>query len=199
MVWLSSVRHVILLEEAPAPWGLLLLSEFLQIFVYSVNLYNEERYCIVVRLNSPPAIKQKGTVSLQSIVIQWPLQVSTPVTVEQRPHPLECDWRISCVSKATRRRNLYRWLISPPLLWQTWPQVPSTTWGCTPMSSSPSAVRLSSLRPKQVRPYLAWWNQVSCQVGNSGWKSVAYRVKSTVGQSRWVLMFASSNLHVFLK
>lgn len=95
-------------------------------------------------------------------------------TVEPRPHPLECDWPLSCVFKATGRKwKLYQWKNSPPLRWRIWSQAPRTTWGFTPMSSTASAV-LSSLRPKQVRPHLARWDRGSSQVGYSGCKSVRF-------------------------
>lgn len=136
--------------------------------------------------SSNPAFTQKN--SLQRIVMLWSLLVSTAVTVEWRPHPLECDWPFSCVSKATRRWKLYRWNNSLPLRWRIWSQAPSTIWGFTPMSSTASAANMSPLRPKQVRPHLARWNQGSSQVGYSGCKSVSTSICSNSVKVGWVIM-----------
>lgn len=125
---------------------------------------------------SNPAVTQRK----QFIMILWLLLVKTAFTVEQRPHPLECDWPLSCVFKATSRWTLSPWN-SPPLRWPIWSQAPCTIWGFTPMSSTASAANLSPLRPKQVRPHLARWNRCSSQVGYSG---ASLSVVSTVTQSK---------------
>lgn len=125
---------------------------------------------------------------------------NTAITVEQRPHPVECEWPLSCVSKATRRWKLYRWNNSPPLQWPIWSQAPSTTWGFIPMSSTASAVNQSPLRPKQVRPHLVRWNQGSSQVGYSGCKSVGSGIHSNSVKAGWVpMVYFIDTMHVLLK
>lgn len=156
-----------------------------------MNLESDgDGHCIVFSLNSLqlPCYHSEKIVFLQSIVMLWPLLVSTVVTVEWRPHPLECDWPLSCVSKATRRWKLYQWNNSPPLRWRIWSQAPSTIWGFTPMSTTASAAHLSPLKPKQVRPHQARWNQGSSQVGYSGCKSLSSRIYSNSVKYGWVIM-----------
>jgi len=124
----------------------------------------------------------------QSIVMSRPLLADTAIAVKWWPHPSQWDWALSCVSKATRRWKWYKWNNSPPLLWRIWSLAPSTTWGFTPMSSTASAANLSPLRPKQVSPHLARWNQGSSLVGWSGYRSVTGSINSSSVKAGWVRM-----------
>lgn len=143
-------------------------------------------HCYQSQFTPVTLLSLRKTVSLQRIVMLWSLLVSTAVTVEWRPHPLECDWPFSCVSKATRRWKLYQWNNSLPLRWRIWSQAPSTIWGFTRMSSTASAAKMSPLR--QVRPHLARWNRGSSQVGYSGCKSVSTSIYSNSVKAGWVHM-----------
>lgn len=153
---------------------------------HHVSAFNGHVHCIVVRLRSLiTCCHSVKTVSLWFFVILWPLLVSVAVTVESKPHPLECDWHLSCVSKATRLWKLCGWNTSPPLRWWIWLQAPRTIWGFTPMSSTASPANLSPLRPMQVRPHLARWSRSSGQPGCSGYTSVSTNDYSNSVRAGW--------------
>lgn len=156
------------------------------------NLYDEDRHCIVISLNSLLPSEKAAPLPFRLLhhcdAMTFDSKHSHYCGSKATPLPLECDRPLSCVSKATRRWNMYWWNNSPPLLWRIWSQAPRTNWGFTPMSSTASAANLSPLRPKQVRPHLARWNQGSSQVGYYGSKTVTSSICSNSVEAGWVFM-----------